>query len=284
MKDADCVAFLQRALPRLGLHWPGFRKVRGQVCKRIDRRARELGLPDASAYRRHLEAHAREWDALAALCTIPISRFYRDRGVFDCLATAVLPALAEAALERGATRLECWSAGCASGEEAYTLAIQWQLALQPRFAALGFRVLGTDIDATLLERAQAGCYKASSLKELPAAWRERAFERRGELFCVRGQFRREVEFERRDLLAEPPQRAFDLIFCRNLALTYFGADLANAALRRIAGRLLPGGALVIGVHERLPPDAAGFAAWPGCRATFRLRPDFAASESRKANP
>src|SRR3989344_5065447 len=149
MKDADCVVFLQWALPRLGLRWPGVRKGRRPGGPGVPRPARELGLADVSGYRLHLDSHAPEWDALAALCTVSISRFYRDRGVFDCLGDKVLPALAEAALARGAARLECWSAGCASGEEPYTLAIQWRLQLGARLPGGAFRLLGTGIDARL---------------------------------------------------------------------------------------------------------------------------------------
>lgn len=272
MKEADCAAFLQWALPRMGLRWNGFRKVRGQVCKRVARRVGELGLPDVLAYRRYLEAQTAEWTALAALCTIPISRFYRDRGVFDCLGAAVLPQLAKEALLRGRDCLECWSAGCASGEEPYTLAIQWHALLAPRFPELGLRVLGTDVDAALLERASAGCYKASSLADLPVAWRNQAFEQRDKLFCLRESWGSDVQFEQQDLRASLPRRLFDLVLCRNLAFTYFDAGQARAALERIATRLRPGGALVIGVHEELPSGAYDFEPWPGCRVTFRLRP------------
>lgn len=270
MRDADCVAFLQWALPRLGLRWPGFRKVRRQVCRRVGARMRELGLADAAAYRQRLESDRGEWQALAALCTIPISRFYRDRDVFDCLGSAVLPALAKAAVGRGAQRLECWSAGCASGEEPYTLAIQWELQLAAHFPGLALRVLGTDIDARLLERARAACYRASSLEALPQAWREQAFESRGELFCLREEYRRAVQLERQDVLAGVPGREFDLILCRNVAFTYFSDELARAALGRLAGLLQRGGALVIGIHEHLPQPAAGFEPWPGCRAIWRV--------------
>ncbi len=268
MKDADCVAFLQWALPQLGLHWPGFRKVRRQVCRRIAARLRALELADAAAYRGHLKSHSGEWPALAALCTVTISRFYRDREVFDCLGAAVLPALAAAALERGAARLECWSAGCASGEEPYTLAIQWRMALAARFPGLALHVLGTDVDEALLERARAARYRSSSVEALPAAWREQAFERRGRLLCLRDAFRAGVELERQDLAAELPQRQFDLILCRNLAFTYFGAALARRALEHLTSRSRPGGALVIGVHENLP-SFDSFVPWPDCRAVFR---------------
>jgi len=267
VKDADCVAFLQWALPQLGLRWAGYRKVRRRACKRVGRRMRELGVADAAAYRARLQADPAEWRALAALCPIPISRFYRDREVFDGLGAEVLPALA-----RGAQRLECWSAGCASGEEPYTLAVQWRLQLAARFPGLAFRVLGTDIDARLLERARAGCYGAGSLEALPAAWREQAFEQRGRLWCLREQMRRDVEFARQDLLAALPEREFDLVLCRNLAFTYFDAAGARRALERIASRLRAGGALVIGLHEQLPAPAAGFEPWPGCRAVFRRSP------------
>lgn len=271
MKDPDCVAFLQWALPRLGLRWQGFRRVRRQVCRRISRRIGELGLADAAAYRGRLESEQAEWHALADLCTIPISRFYRDAAVFDCLGGSVLPALAEAALERGARRLECWSAGCASGEEPYTLAIQWRLALAARFPGIGLRVLGTDVDARLLERARAACYKASSIDALPAAWREHAFERRGALFCLLQDLRTDVELRREDLLAELPRQEFDLILCRNLAFTYFSDESACNALERLASRLRRGGALVVGLHEQLPQPPAEFQPWPGCRAIYRRR-------------
>jgi chemotaxis protein methyltransferase CheR len=271
MKDADCVAFLQWALPQLGLHWPGFRKVRRQVCRRIARRIGELGLTHAAAYRERLGSDRAEWQALAALCTIPISRFYRDPSVFDSLGSTVLPGLATEALARGRERLECWSAGCASGEEPYTVAIQWRMLLASRFPALGLRVLGTDIAASLLERAAAGCYRASSLEALLPAWRDQVFERRGELFCLREPCRRDVRLERQDLLSELPQDRFDLVLCRNVAFTYFGAEQARNALERLARRLRPGGALVIGIHEHLPQSAAEFEPWPDCRAIFRLR-------------
>ena len=94
MNDLDCVQFLQWALPKMRMRWPGFRKVRRQVCKRVDRRLRRLGLVGVAAYRAYLDDHPDEWSELDQLCRIPISRFYRDRGVFDLLRDDVLPSLA----------------------------------------------------------------------------------------------------------------------------------------------------------------------------------------------
>ena len=95
MNDPELVAFLQWALPRLGLRWQGYRKVRARVRKKLNERLRQLGLPDIAAYRDRLEAHPQEWVVLDALCRITISRFHRDRGVFDHLRRIVLPRLAE---------------------------------------------------------------------------------------------------------------------------------------------------------------------------------------------
>ena len=90
MKHDDCVGFLQWALPRLRLRWPGFRRVRRQVCQRLGRRLRELGLGELQAYQLYLGNHPTEWQVLDGLCRITISRFYRDRTIFVALEREVL--------------------------------------------------------------------------------------------------------------------------------------------------------------------------------------------------
>ena len=269
MTDADCVAFLQWALPRIGLHWPGYRKVRAQVCKRIARRCKDLELADLGAYRACLDVCTEEWNALAALCTIPISRFYRDRSLFDFLGRDVLPALAGAAAARGEPVFRCWSAGCASGEEPYSIALLWEALIEPRFPALPLAIVASDVDARLLARAVEGCYQASSLKELPSEWLPSAFERREDLFCVRQELRRPIQFVSSDIRSRAPAGAFDLVLCRNLVLTYFAPALQVEVLQRITAALRPGGALVIGIHEALPKQSGVLQPWPGARAVFR---------------
>lgn len=269
MKDADCCGFLQWALPQLGLCWSGYRKVRRQVCKRVDRRLHALGLPDVAAYRRRLESHPGEWLRLESMCAIPISRFYRDRSVFEALECQVLPALAAMAIARGDGRLRCWTAGSASGEEPYSLAILWQLALADRYPQLELRVLATDNSPQLLERARIGCYGRGSVKALPPKWLEQAFELSHSRYCIREQFRRAVEFERQDLRAVTPEEEFDLVLCRNLAFTYFAPGDRQRTLERLGTTLKPGGALVIGLHERLPSEVSWLSPWPETRAIFR---------------
>jgi chemotaxis protein methyltransferase CheR len=258
---SDCVAFLQWALPRLGLAWPGFRRVHRQVCKRIGRRLQSLRLGSPAAYRAHLDSHPEEWRVLDSMCRIPVSRLVRDRIVFERLAGVTLPCLAARAMNRTDRTLSCWSAGCASGEEPYSLSVMWKLELAPRFPDLGFRVLATDVDERLLERARRGQYQHSSLREVPPAWIEAAFTRRARLFVLRPEFHLGVEFLAQDLRQHVPSGPFDLVLCRNLAFTYFDAPLQRLTLMRVLAALRPGGGLVIGRRERLPEGAAGLDPW-----------------------
>ena len=285
MKDTECVTFLQWALPRLRLYWPGYRKVRGLVCKRVARRMRQLGVAYVAALRLHLERNPAEWQTIEALCSIPISRFYRDRGIFERLEREVLPALADAVVARNDTVLDCWSAGCASGEEPYTLAILWHLRLKARFPGLCLRVLATDIDLSLLERAAAGCYRRSSLKELPPVLRDTAFDHSGYLLCVREELRRDIAFSRQDVRTPLSGRQFDLILCRNLVLTYFQPRLQRDAMGTVLEALRFGGALVIGSQESPPDGLPALMPWPGARCIYRkLGSSVTASMAAPSNP
>jgi chemotaxis protein methyltransferase CheR len=268
MTDPECVEFLQWALPRLRLRWPGFRKVRRRVCKRLERRFRELGVPDHAAYRAYLERHADEWSVIDTLCTITISRFYRDRGVFQTIERDVLPALAQMAVGRGEPTLRCWSIGCASGEEPYTLSLIWRLGLKERVPC-DIQIIATDIDDEALVRARDGCYPPSSVKELPAHWLAEAFSRSNRLYCLRGAHRDPVIFLHQDIRTTAPDGPFHLILCRNLAFTYFDDALQRGVLATIQARLVTRGALVIGATESLPEPAVGFAEWGGSPGIWR---------------
>jgi chemotaxis protein methyltransferase CheR len=269
VNDSNCVEFLQWALPQLGMRWAGFRKVRRQICKRLRRRLDQLELPDLANYRAQLERHQDEWTVLESLTHITISRFNRDRAVFESLHQEVLPVLATAAIGRGAVDLAAWSAGCASGEEPYTLSVLWQLELAHRFPELAIRIMATDVDEAMLERAHRACYGPASLRELPERWRAAAFARTGPHFCVREPFRAPVTVARHDVRGEPPAGRFDLVLCRNLAFTYFDADLRRTTTARLARAVRAGGALVLGTHETLQADTHEFESWESCQGVYR---------------
>ena len=215
---------LEEARVRIGLRPEGFANFGGLLDKGIKKRARTLGLEGLDAYRAHLATNEDEWRELDALCRVTISRLYRDGMVMDRLAREVLPR---------ARRV--WSAGCASGEEPYTLAL-----LAPHV-----EIVATDVDGELLERAKRADFGESSLRELPADLRER-FAREKDALRAR------ITFLVQDLRTEAPAGPFDLVLCRNVAFTYFDAPLQREVLARIESVLAPGGELVIGKGEKLP--------------------------------
>lgn len=255
--DSDCVAFLQWALPHLRMRWPGFRKVRGQVCKRIRRRISALDLSGMAAYRQWLEDHPGEWGILDGMCRITISRFYRDRGVFDALAGQILPGLAGRARAEGRP-LRAWSAGCASGEEPYTLSLIWHFQLKAKFPGLGFHLTATDVDEHMLGRARAGCYPLGALKGLPESWQQEAFYRQAEVFCIKSPFKANIAWLQQDIRKEKPGGCFDLILCRNLVATYFEPDLQRSLFEQMRSASRAGGILVLGGHEQLPEGLPGW--------------------------
>jgi len=270
MTDADCVAFLQWALPHLDMRWTGFRKVRGQVCKRVKRRMKELGLEGYSAYRQRLETDPEEWRVLDECCHITISRFFRDRDVFERLRRYVLPHIALKAAQEGRPA-RVWSAGCASGEEPYTLKILWDLEVVPACPGASLLILATDVDETMLERAREGCYAGHSLHDLPPHIVTQAFDRSADRFCVRPQHRTGITFLFQDLRTEMPSDLFDLVLNRYVAFTYFAPPLQRQVLRKMLEHLLPQGYLVIGKHERLPEDLLQLAPVEGTGQIFQLR-------------
>ncbi len=278
MKDEQCVRFLQWALPQLQLRWPGFRKVRKQVCKRVDARMRDLDRAGIDEYTAYLRDHAEEWAQLDALCRITISSFYRDQGVFATLQQSVVPALARQALARGEKQLRVWSAGCGSGEEPYTLAVLWAIELQSQFPALGIEIIATDADPTMMRRARAACYQFGSLKNMPASWRDRAFELERDTYRLKPEYKRCVQLLEQDIRQEQPAGRFDLVLCRNLVFTYFDEALQIDHSRRIVDAMHDGAALVLGIHEQLPEKAERLSLWFDEQRIFRKTSDVIESE------
>jgi len=277
MTDTDCIAFLQWALPQLNLRWPGFRRVRRQVCRRIDRRRAALGLADVAAYRDLLEAAPDEWRVLDELCRVTISRFARDRAVWAELTADVLPRLAREARRTDRTSVRAWSAGCGAGEEPFTLAIAWELAVAPYWPDVTLDVLATDIDDVQLGRAAIASFPTGTLRELADDWRRAAFEHVDGQEHLRNRFRARVRFERHDVRTAPPDGPFDLVLCRNLAFTYFDEPIQRQVAASLRAVLRAGGVLVVGIHERVPEGVAGFVASSRCLYIANLDHNLGAS-------
>lgn len=269
MEDDACVRFLQWLLPQLQMRWAGFRKVRKQVCKRIQRRIHQLELADVDAYRDYLQNHQKEWPVLDHLCRVTVSRFYRDKVVLEHVRTEVLPELAQIAIQAGDNTLRGWSAGCAMGEEAYSLVLIWDKATGNDFPQLDIHVVGSDIDELLLQRARRACYTYGSVKALPKDWLQSEFSLEDSYYCLKSRLRGKTSFCQQDIRDRQISGPFHIIFCRNLVFTYFENPLQLAMLAYIRDNLVDGGALILGGHETLPEGCSGFEPWSRQRAIFR---------------
>ena len=240
--------------------------------RRIAVRMRARGVHTFADYGRVLDGDAHEYDLLLDALTINVTKFFRNPETWAALA----PALAERWRERQGALL-AWSAGCASGEEPYTVAVA--LAETARLTRTlerlpRGRVLATDIDRVSLERAQAARYPASAFTEMPADLLRRWVEppaadgTRTPVAAVRER----VEVRRHDLTRErPPARGLDLIVCRNVVI-YFDRATQERLFHEFAQALAPGGVLLLGKVETLLGPARALLQLENARERIYRRP------------
>lgn len=239
-------AVLQHLRAATGLDFADHR--RATIERRLKNRMASLAIGSGDDYLRHLRQHREEANALVDRLTVKVSRFYRNAPAFDCLREAILPALARAAQGRP---VAAWSAGCARGEEAYTLAMLLEEA--------GIRggVLATDIDAAALSAAAVAEFPEASCRELPRALR-RFLEpgSRHDTVRVAAAVRDRVVFRQGDVQEPFATGRFDLVACRNV-LIYLSAPARARAFAHLEAALRPGGYLLLGESEWAPPAPAG---------------------------
>ncbi len=215
---------------------------RPMIERRIVHRMSALGCARANEYVGVLEAEPQEVERLSRRFSINVSRFFRNVAVFERLRAEVLPELLRRA---GGQPLRCWSAGTASGQEAWSLAILLEELGAPRAS-----VLGTDLDPAALAHAARGAYPDAELAEAPSAWRTRHLEAGPRGATVSAALRRRVCFLRHDLTGgtAPAPVRFHLVSCRNV-LIYFAPALQRRVLRLLVDALEPGGILCLGEAE-----------------------------------
>ncbi len=234
--------------------------------RRIAVRMRARGVHTYGDYARVLDADAREYELLLDALTINVTKLFRNWEVFDTLSRTVVPALWE---RDGPIRV--WSAGCASGEEAYSLAVLFHRHAEERgeLSRLGrVSILGTDIDRGCLDAAAKGETVKTAFTDTPPGIRERYFEASAP-FNVRAEAANLVRVARHDLVSEPPPGVFDLIACRNVII-YFDRDTQESLFERFYAALNPGRFLVLGkVETLLGPARVRFAPVAARERIFR---------------
>lgn len=221
--------------------------------RRVAIRMRSTRCNDAAAYCNLLRQSDQELDQLVKALTIHVSQFFRNPPVFEKLADAVLPLLLTHCATEGRP-LRVWSLGCASGEEAYSLAILLRERFGQMLDAPGVTISGSDIDADTLAAARRAEYLEDRLKELSAELRQRYFERCGQRFVPVPAIRAMVTFRQADIMDLENYPPSDLVMCRN-TLIYFNRQDQERIQFGIARSLPPEGILVLGKSETLVGDA-----------------------------
>lgn len=251
ISDAEIETIRRKLAERTGFHLEGYKDK--CVKRRITLRIRATHCKSAAEYTLLLQQEEMEVENLCRVLTIHVSHFFRNPSTFLKL-EAELPLLFSRALDEKRESVTFWSVGCATGEEPYTLA----LILKDRFdyylSKLRVRIIGTDLDGTVLDKARCGTYGTERLAEVPAEMLERYYYKSGNCFGLQREIRDMVEFSRSDLLADPPLVGCDLILCRNV-LIYFERPQQEAILNSFASSLLDNGLLVLGKSEILVGEA-----------------------------
>ncbi|EAR52517.1 Putative MCP methyltransferase [Oceanicola granulosus HTCC2516] len=240
---------------------------RALVHARLSRRLRALRLPGFGAYLELLQGPhgADEQAELVSALTTNVTRFFRERHHFDLFREQVLPAALARARAGGRARV--WSAGCATGQEAYSLAFTL-LAACPEAERYDIRILATDIDQRALDRAEAGIYASHEFAAVPDTISSTTALTDG-TGRIAPSARALVRFRPLNLVAPWPLcRPFEAIFCRNVAI-YFDRPAQQALWQRFAALTSPGGWLFIGHSERLSGPAAAAYARAGATAYRR---------------
>jgi chemotaxis methyl-accepting protein methylase len=240
--------FLKEAAPLCGLHWRPFQR-RG-VRRKIEQRIVEVGFSNFEDYLLRVQKAPEEQSHLSKILTVTISRFFRDKEVFDCLENFIIPIIIKNKKEK--EEFKVWAIGCASGEEPYSLLLLWKDKFEKVYRHIHLSILATDINEKLLERAKEGRYKKSSLKEVSNEFFRRYFKIENGFYILDESIRRSVEFRRHNIVCEEPFNGMDIIFCRNLAFTYFSKESQMSVLKKIVGSLNEEGYLIIGKDESLP--------------------------------
>jgi two-component system CheB/CheR fusion protein len=253
--DAAFEALLEFVRDERGFDFTGYK--RSTLGRRVKRRMAEVGIDEFAAYQGFLETHPGEFTALFNTILINVTSFFRDPEAWESLARDFLPKILER--RAGGEPIRVWSAGCASGEETYTLAMVLAQAVGRERFHEQVKIYATDVDEEALLQARGGAYTERDLEAVPEPMRAQYFEPQGGRWVFRGDLRRGIIFGRHDLVRDAPISHLDLLVSRN-ALMYFNADTQARIVNRFHFALDEGGYLFLGKAEMLRAHASLFEA------------------------
>ncbi len=262
--DATLDALLEFVKDTRGFDFTGYKRT--TIQRRVSRRMADVGVERYDDYLDYLELHSEEFAELFNALLINTTGFFRDPQVWEYLATEIAPQLLATRPVEAPIRV--WCAGCASGEEAYTLTMMLARVMGEPACRDRVKIYATDVDEEALDAARQGAYSPRQIEDVPHDALERFFERTDQRYVFRKDLRRCLIFGRNDLVQDAPISRIDLLVCRN-TLMYFTAETQAQILRRFKFALDNDGYLVLGKSEMLITPSDMFAPVELKRRVFR---------------
>src|SRR5215813_4058923 len=221
---------------------------RSSLMRRIQKRLQAIGIESYDGYQAYLETHAEEFGLLFNTILINVTSFFRDPEAWGYLTTQIVPRIASGSRSDSAIRV--WSTGCASGEEAYTLAmvLAEELGIEPFRRRV--KIYASDVDDDALMQARHATYTAAQVEDVPPEMLSKYFERVDDRYLFHKDIRRSIIFGRHDLVQDAPISRVNLLVCRN-TLMYFTRETQAKVLNRFHFALRNGGFLFMGRAELL---------------------------------
>lgn len=251
--DPAFEALLEFVRKQRGTDLTGYK--RSTLTRRVRRHMDEVGAPDYAAYQAHLSGNPQAFNDLFNTVLINVTDFWRDPEAWATLTGEYIPRILAAKGPNDAIR--AWTAGCASGEETYTLVMALVEAMGEARFRDQVKVYATDLDDEALAQARLASYTAAQVESIPPALRERYFTEVGERFVFRNDLRRFIIFGRHDLVRDAPISHLDLLVSRN-TLMYFNTETQGRILSRFHFALNDGGLLFLGKAEMMRAHGALF--------------------------
>jgi two-component system, chemotaxis family, CheB/CheR fusion protein len=265
--DPDLEELLHFIRDSRGFDFTGYK--RSSLTRRIRKRMTDVGVAEYLDYRDLLETSADEFRSLFNTILINVTGFFRDSESWSYLQREVVPKLLARLGQDEEIRV--WSAGCSSGEEAYTLAIVFAEVIGIEQCVRRVKIYSTDVDDEALRDARSGTYPASSVESLGESLRAKYFEAHGDRFAIRSDLRRRVIFGRHDITRDAPISRLHLLVCRN-TLMYFNVEAQSRIVDRFTFAVADNGCLFLGKAEMLLADGDRFDVVSMRHRVFRRRP------------
>ncbi|HWD40302.1 MAG TPA: CheR family methyltransferase [Fimbriimonas sp.] len=221
---------------------------RSSLQRRVQKRMSQVNVEGYEEYLDYLEVHQDEFQHLFNTILINVTSFFRDQEAWDYLSENVIPAILESKMPDQHIRI--WVAGCASGEEAYSMAMLLGEAMGVSAFRERVKVYATDLDDDALSKSRYASYSEREIQSVPEAFLKKYFERNNDRYYFDRELRRSVIFGRHDLIQDAPISRVDMLLCRN-TLMYFNAETQERILSRFHFALTEGGYLFLGKAETL---------------------------------